>query len=410
MKYIVLIFSMVSTMVAMEQSEDVLANVHILPFYTDGSLPLNAIDEITALASQENSDVSYRDNESEGLICHDSNKRKNDKKDDKEVHQKSPILSYGTIPFKAVIDCGIGYTALSTVVLDSHFLHHHALKPMKKEPKKLCQVNNLMNMYYIIYMLHRVSGTVIEASVNSLYKEYKNNILPPKNIATMKAYQDQAKDLIKPNNFNISKLFGTDIHQLITYENRNFLHAYRPLKAHILEPLLHLLLYLFVFLQEDKATYVVNVLQQYKNDLLVKAAEANLKVNSAENIHKAFDQLIGSIASKADVYENLSCEGLTVSIQKRNIEKCFIIHNFLCALNQYVYELIAAPVLKEKSSRLFNIAVEGQKKRKIINPNSFFEKHKQAVGIAKTIAVAVLISALLYRFIKNDKKREISLF
>jgi hypothetical protein len=163
---------------------------------------------------------------------------------------------------------------------------------------------------------------------------------------------------------------------------------------------MQILLSLFVFLEADKTKNIINIIKQSQNDLLVKASEANLAVHSSENINRAFNALFNSIQQ----YENFN-EIQTKKIQKKRIKgKYVMLHTFLFALNQYVYDLIAVPVKIEKTTHLFNASSVDIKKRKTVDPDSFFEQHKKPITIVQYIGLSLLISGLLYRFIKNDKK------
>lgn len=401
-RILLIICGIVVNMYAMEENESF---VSIFSFYTDSSVLPNAIDEIILLSNQTDGIPAYRDDTTGvSLDRVDSSKGKNSKKDDKDLTKATVNTSLGVIPFKLGIHCGFGYTALSTVLLDSYFFYHATLQLEKNEPKKLCQVNNLMNVLYIIDMLHKVSGTTITTCVDSAYKNYKNMILKPKNINNVHAYEINIKNGIKLKNFEITKLFDNGINQLITYENKDYLYEYRPLKDHIRESLLHLLLYIYVFLQDGQEVNAIELMGKYKNDLIVHAAEQKLAMHVTDNIHISFNNVLEEIRSTISSSNNHFLN------KEKDINKRLLAHKFLFILNKYVYELITVPVSVDKTHRLFNTAEKDTKRVKTVDSNSFFERHKQFFTVTKYISLTILISGLLYRLIKNDTKRAVSLF
>ncbi|HTM05830.1 MAG TPA: hypothetical protein VL201_01175, partial [Patescibacteria group bacterium] len=354
MKYMILLFAVVSTIIPMEQQDNNDFSM-VFPFYIDQSMSPNAIDEIIELTKQNDSGPLYRIDDPENLIRVDSFKGKNDKKNDKNVSQQMAFDGVlGSIPFKSSIHCGIGYTTLLTVALDKYFSYYSVLNGKQI---RVGQINNVTNMYYIISLLQYVSGALVVKEIEQLHKAYTKNILLPNTIA-QENYQFKMENVVPKNAFDSSKIFFTRIEKLIIYENKDLFYECCFLKPSILEPLMHLLLYLSVFLRAHNTENIIAILSSYKNDLLTHADETKSVVKSRESMNRAFEKLFFEIKQ----YNNLNNQEL---LKENDQKKCSLLHDFLFVLNQYVYELILVPAAKKDGGHNFiNNKSEQVKKRK----------------------------------------------
>ena len=200
MKYMILLFAVVSTIIPMEQQDNNDFSM-VFPFYIDQSMSPNAIDEIIELTKQNDSGPLYRIDDPENLIRVDSFKGKNDKKNDKNVSQQMAFDGVlGSIPFKSSIHCGIGYTTLLTVALDKYFSYYSVLNGKQI---RVGQINNVTNMYYIISLLQYVSGALVVKEIEQLHKAYTKNILLPNTIA-QENYQFKMENVVPKNAFDSS--------------------------------------------------------------------------------------------------------------------------------------------------------------------------------------------------------------
>ncbi|RTL05997.1 hypothetical protein EKK58_07230 [Candidatus Dependentiae bacterium] len=377
---------------------------YILPFYYDkNNMPINNVDEIYFLAQQAGIGPLYRQNPEPDanklqLLSYDSwskgknnsEKEKNEKKEDiNNCMTPNLNIPFGTLPFKESIHCGIGYATLETVILDWHFRYRNVLDQNKGKFIKLYELNNLVNIYYIIEMLNKVSAVYINYSVTKLRADYICPLLYNNRITSRTYSEKNASTLINLKNINEFIEFSKDIDQLIAYEKYKGPYVYAPLKQDQADYLLQLLLQIYIFWYQNKSFDNTKLLLEHMT-LFLETTQSN---NDANDIHNTFHSFIEQIKS-INTHLNGDLE----------YEKCVIINTFLCALNTYVYNLVAVPLSNIKNNRSLGNQSTPSKRKKDIQPDSFFVKHAQAIDVAKKATFVILIISLLYRVVKKHDK------
>lgn len=363
---------------------------YIMPFWDDKQAkPFNAIEEIEQLASEGTGGLLYRvdqepsqdgeDKES----SHFSKGKNNDQDNNKEIVSN---FVFRTIPFKSCINCGVGYLALTNVILDSYFSYHQQFDQLTNKFRKVYQINNIVNMYYIIAMLQKVSATCIEKSVNNLHEEYINSLLSKKGI-NIDTYTNKAEISIHPKDIVQLITHVQDIDSLIAYQNNHALLAYLPLKPNAAECLLQLLLHIYILWKQDTITNMIDPLND-KMVLFLEIAQLNNELYNYELMHKEYETFIKQIR---EAYQNENMN-----------QKYLVFNRFLKALDKYIHNLTVVPVSLEKNNRNLSSMHDVLKRKKAVTESdSFFVKHKKS---AKNIALTILTITLLYRLIKKNSK------
>lgn len=384
-------------------------NEFTLPFVEETPVCLNAVHEIAFLVNEGGNLPLYRNQErqsqSQPVELDSINKIKNSnlKQNQSTIDcfiQQNVHIPFGTIPFKPLIYCGLGYPALLTVMLDNHFKYYNSFDESQKSDIKLYKVNNIMNMYCIINMLNKLSSFYINNAVGEMNNHYVNKILMPQNI-TNHTYQKGENTVISGIEKERLTEYSKIINRLVVYQNSHLIHAYLPLQEKVADSLLQVLLQMYIFWKDDSSPNMIEPLSESIKRFLDVADPKKSLVN-CRAMYDSFNELV----KEMEIYiKKVHCDNNELS-KRKNDRKSSIV-KFLYVLNQYVNELIAIPITNTKSNRTLTSNSSQGQRRRVIDKNSFYAKNLTVITRAKNIGLTILAIALLYRiaFHKGNNRK-----